>query len=315
MKLKKVAFLLALVVASSCTLSACKKVSKLISSDSGTSSATASNAGSNLMAAKAAQYAEGYNTLIGTSGLKATYAHYLKADIDHATVSKDLSITDGSIEIALNQLTAGRAIASTQAPALDQAADQLIVALGKLNVQLKELEPYYKSKAYKDDNFAKGKAAHAAMIANFDAASSASHQFSKNLDEHENANAKLRLQSLKEKGEMLAYSTALSLSQAKEILSLFEEESSVKNPDILKRADALITQLEANLAEQRKEYAKANTATSGAKPDVDYQLAESHLTSMVGAYRNLKQSGKAKDVNSMVSAYNNAVHNSNSIRD
>jgi hypothetical protein len=120
------------------------------------------------------------------------------------------------------------------------------------------------------------------------------------------------LAKLKEEGNLLGYGTKLALQQGDELLSLFANEADIKNPEKYQQADQLIAQLEKTLAEQREHYAAAKA--KNASPDSWHESAASYLTSMVGSYRDMKQSKRPKDFNEMVSNYNKAVENANRIR-
>lgn len=57
------------------------------------------------------------------------------------------------------------------------------------------------------------------------------------------------------------------------------------------------------------------TAAAGHTPDSGYGSIATYLTSMIGDYRDIKQSPEASDLNSMVKEYNNAVESANRIDD
>lgn len=261
--------------------------------------------------AKLNAYTEGYNKLIGTFGLPETRQKYFAQNISSKSPTDNIFITVGWIHLAMNELKRGRALSSTQLEELDQAADQLISTLDKLTTQLNAIEIYYKSKAYKDDNLAKGKAQDPEIRANFDASVASMEKFNSVLSREQKKRNMQVLAKLKEEGNLLGYGTKLALQQGEELLSLFANEADIKNPEKYQQADQLIVQLEKTLAEQREQYAAAKAKNE--RPDSWHESAASYLTSLVGSYRDMKQSKKTKDFNEMVSNYNKAVENANRI--
>ena len=262
--------------------------------------------------AKLNAYTEGYNKLIGTFGLPETRQKYFAQNIPSKSATDNIFITVGWIHLAMNELKRGRAFSSSQLEELDQSADQLISNLDKLTTQLNAIEIYYKSKAYKEDNLAKGKAQDPEIRANFDASVAAMEKFNSVLSREQKKRNMQVLAKLKEEGNLLGYGTKLALQQGDELLSLFANEADIKNPEKYQQADQLIAQLEKTLAEQREHYAAAKA--KNASPDSWHESAASYLTSMVGSYRDMKQSKRPKDFNEMVSNYNKAVENANRIR-
>ena len=262
--------------------------------------------------AKLNAYTEGYNKLIGTFGLPETRQKYFAQNIPSKSATDNIFITVGWIHLAMNELKRGRAFSSSQLEELDQSADQLISNLDKLTTQLNAIEIYYKSKAYKEDNLAKGKAQDPEIRANFDASVAAMEKFNSVLSREQKKRNMQVLAKLKEEGNLLGYGTKLALQQGDELLSLFANEADIKNPEKYQQADQLIAQLEKTLAEQREHYAAAKA--KNASPDSWHESAASYLTSMVGSYRDMKQSKRPKDFNEMVSNYNKAVESANRIR-
>jgi ATP-dependent exoDNAse (exonuclease V) beta subunit len=261
--------------------------------------------------AKMNGYTQAYNKLIGTFGLTETHQRYLKENIAKKKASDSISITDGWVEIALNQFKKARALPGAAPGELDASADALIAALDKLVIQLKALDVYYESKAYREDNLAKGKAEDATMRASFDASVAATEKFNTVLGREERKANAVILAQLKSSGDMLGYNTKLALQQAQEIVDLFNSEPDIKNPEIYKKADAVVSELEKTLAEQRQQYAAAKT--KNANPDSGHESAASSLTSLIGEYRDMKQSKQAKDYDDVVKYYNRAIESANGI--
>ena len=260
-------------------------------------------------------YTEAYNKLIGTFGLPETYESYLKANIAKQTAKSSISFTDGWIEDALNMFKKARALPSTGPQALEQSADTLIAALDKLLVQLKALDVYYKSKAYKGDNLARGKKEDASLRASFEASTAAMTAFNGVLRQEQKKRGAEALARLKASGDMLGYNSKVALGKGEELINLFQNERDMKNAAKYVEGDALVAELEKTLTEQRALYAAAKDKAKDkeAQPEYGHESMASSLVSLVGAYRGLKQSRQVKDYDEMIKEYNRAVENANDI--
>ncbi len=257
-------------------------------------------------------YTEAYNKLIGTFGLQQTRERYFQQNIARRKPTDSISITEGWLDQALALFKKGRANKAGGLKELDEAADAVITPLGIVTAQLKELEIYYTSKAYKDDALAKGIAADAGLRANFDAAVAAAEKFSAVLGREEKKRNAAQLEELKSRGDLVGYQTKLALMQGQDLLDLFGSPQEINNAEQYKKGDALVVTLEKTLAEQRKVYAAAQ---GDKKPPSSYhESVASYLTSLLGHYRELKQSKKVDEANQMVKDYNSAIENANRVR-
>ena len=260
-------------------------------------------------------YTEAYNKLIGTFGLPETYESYVKNNIPKQTAKSSISITDGWIEDALNLFKQARALPTGGPEALEQSADKLITALDKLVVQLKALTIYYESKAYKDDNLARGKSEDASLRASFEASTAAMTAFNGALGQEQKKRGVETLARLKASGDLLGYNSKVALGRGEELINLFQNERDMKNAAKYVEGDALVAELEKTLVEQRALYAAAKDKAKDkeAQPEYGHESMASSLVSLVGAYRSLKQSRQARDYDEMIKEYNRAVENANDI--
>ena len=264
------------------------------------------------MASKLNAYTDVYNNLIGTFGLSETRESYFDKNIIKRNASDSLSITDGWLEGPLESLKKARALPSGGNDVLEAPADALIAALDKLVTQLKDLKVYYASKAYKNDNLSRGKAEDPVLRANFEATTAALKTFNSALGvEQKKSDAQL-LAKLKASGNLVAYNTKLAIGQGEELVSLFGGTADIKNAAKYVQGDALVAELEKTLAQQREQFAAAKGKET--QPDSGHESTASNLVSLVGAYRDMKQSRKAEDFNGMVKEYNRAVESANRIR-
>lgn len=263
---------------------------------------------------KLSAYTIGYNKLLDTFGLTETAERYFKEDIAHQSPTDSISVTDGWLEQAHTLLVKARAMPGGAAD-VNQAADKLIGSLDAVMKRLAGLKIYYDSKAYKDDGLKRGKSEDAAMIAEFKGAIDAMKQFGGLLDRERKIATVADLARMKAKGDMLSYNTKLALQQTEQLISLFEGEAALRDAAVFAKADAQLAVLEKTLADQRTELASAKAKASATdRVDYNFEQVGDRLTSVVGDYRDMKQSRDVDDYNDMVKHYNDAIGSANDIR-
>lgn len=266
-------------------------------------------------AAKLSAYTEAYNALIETFGLPATVQTYKEARIASRSPDENITISDGWIESAEGKLKAARALPGALGP-LDAAAETLDAALQKVLARLGPLYAYYNTKAYRQDSLKRGKAEDAQMTAEFDAALKAMDDFNAALVKQRRASAEQELASLKQSGDTVGYNNKLAMQQAEDLVGLFNKPEDLKDPAVFAKADAIAGALEKLLADQQKAIADAKAK---AKEPVEtsrlgvQSLVVDMLGSMIGQYRQLKQSHSPNDAQLMVDSYNRAVGLANNI--
>ncbi|WP_158298669.1 DUF3829 domain-containing protein [Sphingomonas psychrotolerans] len=278
-------------------------------SGSGGNGSVEAAANSPATAAKLSAYTEAYNALLETFGLPATAKTYKEARVAGRSPSETITISDGWIENEATKLKAARALPGSLGP-LDAAAETLDTALQKVLARLKPLYAYYNTKAYRADGLKRGKAEDAQMIAEFDAALKAMDDFNAALVKQRRAGADAELATLKQSGDTVGYNTKLAMQQAEDLVGLFDKPEDLRDPAVFAKGDALAASLEKLLAEQQKAIADAKTK---AKEPVETSrlsisgLVADMLGSMIGQYRQVKQSHSANDTEAMVDSYNRAV--------
>lgn len=256
-------------------------------------------------------YTDAYNQLIDTFGLPETRDRYFEEDIPNKSVSNNISITDGWLDTALGKFKKARALPGNDLADLDKAADTLIASLDPLVVQLKALDIYYESKAYTEDGLARGKAEDAAVRSKFDASTAAMQAFSDLLDREQETRDARSLAALKTSGDLLGYNTRMALQEGKQLIDLFDSEGAIGDAAIYTRGDAIVAELEKTLAAQREHYAAAKAKEPA--PDYGHESVASNLVSLIGAYREMKQSRETEDYNDMIEEYNRAIESANGI--
>ena len=109
-------------------------------------------------------------------------------------------------------------------PELEDAADMYIVALKDVITQIRDIYPYYEQEDYKDDAFAKGKAAHAGLLASFKAFKDANTTFAAEVDKLEDDVAEKELARLTDAGKRYEALVVESGMKAKKIKNLLQEK-------------------------------------------------------------------------------------------
>lgn len=190
-------------------------------------------------------------------------------------------------------------------PELDQAGQQLVAAAEALLPTWRELIDYNKAKRFEDDAGAKGKellpkyvdgmdkldAAVAALAGQIDAASKIAHDKS--------------VARFKAEGKLLELHTWEAMGSAEKVLDLFDNAEDLKNPDLIKQADAHIAAMETSLTAMKAEHQKRK-ADKDSLPMIDrYDSIADELTDFAGAYRSARKD--PSEFNDAVEAYNDAV--------
>lgn len=263
--------------------------------------------------AKVNAYTESYNKLIGYFGLLDIAKRYRENRIAGQSPRDTIYVNEGAIEAALTRLKEARAMPGGT-PTLDRAADALIAALDKVMARLGPLKTYYDSRAYRDDALARGKREDPLMLAEFDAAIAEAGRFDSALTATRHARLEGELARLKEAGNTLGYNTKVELKHAEDLLALFPTPAAIRDPANFRRGDALVATLETLLAEQRTAIAAAKAAASASdQPDSGHASVVDGLTSLIGDYRDLRQSKDPSEYESMIRRYNSAIDSANGI--
>jgi hypothetical protein len=277
--------------------------------------AVAAAASSPAAAAKITAYTDAYNALIETYGLPATVETYKEANIARRSPADTITISQGWVQNAQDKLKTARALPGSLG-ALDTAAAKLDDALTKVLARLGPLYGYYNTKGYRQDGLERGKREDPQMIAEFDAAVTAMDDFNTALVQQRRAGVESELAALKQRGDTLGYTNKLAMQQAEDLIGLFRKPADLRDPVVLGKADALAASIEKLLSEQQKSIA---AATAKATEPLEksragmYSIVTDMLGSMVGQYRQLKQSHSPSDMQATVDAYNRAVSTANNI--
>ncbi len=266
--------------------------------------------------AKLNAYTEGFNTVLGTFGLRGEYESYQKAGIGGPHPDPQMAhLIGGWLDQAQIKLKAARAMPGGGLGDVDAAADRFIPALDKVMTHEAALKSYYASKAWRDDGLARGKAEDGPLTAEFRTAISEADRFDAVLTHARDQRDAQELARLKSSGDMLGYDTQIALKHGRALAQLFHSEADLHDPAKTAAAETEARALQAALADQHAEVAKAKPKASG--PDqwrVDsYGRAGDELDSELGAYRDLKGGGGQASYQSMISSFNSAVSGVNAV--
>jgi exonuclease VII small subunit len=149
-------------------------------------------------------YTEGFNKLIDEHwGVPENFDSYQKLDIPNADPTSSISFPENitTLETAIEKLKEGKALAGgNQSRRTDAAVDKLLPQLEALLAQWKTLDPYYESRAYREDGLAKGKAANAALMTAYQGAIAGIGELDAALSEYQRASNAAKIEALTKSG-------------------------------------------------------------------------------------------------------------------
>ena len=252
-------------------------------------------------------YTDAFNAFIDDVpwNLHRTFDDYQKFDLARADVSEDLSYpeTIGLLERGIVQLKAGRAIQAPGAEKADAAADQMIKSGEALLGHWKTLDPYFDSRGYRDDAFAKAKAADPQVRAAFTSTIAGLDALEIALGERQRAVAETRRDQFKKSGNMAGYHAA-------NVMLIADQFSDAALDQNTTAADQLLPQL-STATDALRTAASGLPSTDGNKSELESMASD--LSELIGDYRDYKQSLDASDLESLVDNYNDAVESSNDL--
>ncbi len=254
-------------------------------------------------------YVKGYNTLIGTFGLRQQFAQYAGQRIPEKGLNDPVFVNPGWIGNGLDALRSARAIRPGTPSALDAAADPLIATLATLVDRLDGLAAYYRSRGQLTDHFALGKRQDPLVVAGFRQSLAELAALSDAIDREQDLRDARELASLKASGDRVAYDTTLALQKSKRLLGLFGSAADLRDASKLAAADGLAAEVQAALFDEQ--LARARSPGSGGINDSMDDSAAEALQTLLGHYRDLRHGGTPFNLQLMVYSYNNAVQQHN----
>ncbi len=264
-------------------------------------------AGNEATQEKMSLYIDAFNALIHDHwGVSKKFEEYQKLNIPAASASANLYFPENisHLERAIAKLKEGRALnGGSQGKKADEATDKLIPQLEALLAQWQALDPYFESRAYRDDSLAKAKEAHPALMQAYQGSVAGIEELDVALSEYQRASNAAKLEVMRKGG----HTAEASLLDAMQKADLF---TNAVMEDNKAEADAQLPAMEAAIATLREEQAKLPADNSN--KSYLSSIAD-NLTGMVGAYRDLKQSNSDSYRERVVDRYNSAIGNMNRV--
>lgn len=189
---------------------------------------------------------------------------------------------------------------------LDSAADAVVASGEKLKAVWSTMDPYFRSKGFLEDKWAKAEENDAAMKAGFEGMIASIDKFGTELDRVQDQKRQERLAKYKAEGDMLMFNMLTAMDQAKKLVNGVDQTDNLKNKDEIAKVDATAKQLEATLVDLNKAIADEK-AKSGKDPHYNYKSISDKLSTVIGSWRTLKNNPSQNGYRNMVGYYNDAV--------
>jgi exonuclease VII small subunit len=246
-------------------------------------------------------YTEAFNKLIDEHwGVPENFGKYEKLNLPTANPSSSIYFPENitTLEQAIAKLKEGRALSGGgKSQRADAAVDKLIPQLEALLAQWKTLDPYFESRAYRDDGLAKAKAAHPALMAAYQSSVAGIGELDAALSEYQRARNAAQIAALTKSGHTAEASLVDAMQKADHFTTAVLEDK----PE---EADRLLPGLVEATAKVREAEAKM---AADAENKSEFSSIADRLDSMVGSWRDYKQSKSDYERESIVSDYNSAI--------
>lgn len=253
------------------------------------------------------RYINGYNVFISDGSGLATHAeNYHLLNIPKATPANTLSIGTSipSFESALRSLQEGKAMESTQpTDEIDAAIDRLTPPLEEILAQWRDLEPYYASRAYRQDDLAKGKAADPVLKTAYAESLAALDGLGEALLVVQRQRSEQRVVRLKEAGHVAEASLVETLQKADLLATAVSRNE-------LEEAARVAPEFEAALAAMRE---NADSYAGSESGKILYGVVTDTLTRVLGCWRDFEANQNEVDLRTLIGFYNSALRSASSI--
>lgn len=284
--------------------------------DAGPSASPAAPAAASKPAADASQeqtktrnaYTQAYNSMIDDNrAVAAYYRSYQKQNISNGKGHNNSSFYGGpdDIERKIKPIKDARATGSGDAQ-LDAAADNAVATGEKLIAVWTPLVPYFKSKGFLEDNWAKAKENDPAMTAGFEGMIAAIDKLGTELDRVQDKLQQERLAKYKADGDLLMFNVSTAMSQAKKLVNGVDKTDSLSNKAEIAKVDAIAKELETTLEAFNKVIVDEKAKT-GKDVNSNYQRISDKLSTVIGSWRSLKTNPTQSSYSYFVRQYNDAV--------
>ncbi|HMQ04122.1 MAG TPA: YiiG family protein [Pyrinomonadaceae bacterium] len=223
----------------------CARISEMIKKESGNAPASSPSSPSTDGPGKSTR-GEGENTLVKKTNYYISdcynrysnriveshnrYASWIK-DVEQGPTGKE-RIVYGLYDVTGDGSDCEKALESAKGlepsmPELDAASDAYLVALKQAIAAIRDIYPYYEQEDYKDDGFAKGKAAHSGLMEAFRDFKTANTAFASQVDRLEDEVAEKEFERLTDDGrtsEAVVVETGIKAKKIKNLLQQKEFE-------------------------------------------------------------------------------------------
>ena len=194
---------------------------------------------------------------------------------------------------------------------LDSAADAVVASGEKLIAIWGTMDPYFRSKGYLEDKWAKADANDAAMRGGFEGMIADIDKLGNELDRVQDQKRQERLAKYKAEGDMVMFNVLTAMDQAKKLVNGVEATNNLKNKEAVAKVDDIAKQMEVTLADLNKALADEKAKT-GKDPHYNFKSISDKLTTVIGSWRTLKAIPTPAGYRNLVGYYNDAVGITNS---
>ena len=189
---------------------------------------------------------------------------------------------------------------------LDKAADAVVASGEKLIAVWTPLDPYFRSKGFLEDKWAKAEENNAAFSAAFEGMISDIDKLGVELDRVQDQKRQERLAKYKAEGDMLMFNTLTAMDLAKKLVNGIDKTDNLKNKAEIAKVDDTAKELEAVLVELNKSIADEK-AKAGKDPHYNFKLISDKLSTLIGGWRTLKNMPMQSTYRNVIGYYNDAI--------
>lgn len=254
-------------------------------------------------------YSKAYNGMIDDNrAVAAYYRSYKSLGISNKKHSPN-GFYGGpdDIERMIKPIKEVRGAGSSSGDAqLDSAADGVVTSGEKLIAIWSSMDPYFRSKGFLEDKWAKAEANDAAMRGAFEGMIGDIDKLGNELDRVQDQKRQERLAKYKADGDLVMFNVLTAMDQAKKLVNGVEATNNLKNKEAVAKVDDIAKQLEATLADLNKAMADEKAKT-GKDPHYRLKSLSDKLTTVIGSWRTLKTSPTSGGYRNLVGYYNDAV--------
>ena len=262
-----------------------------------------------------------YNKYVGAHNSVAGMFHGSIQGVDallEAYQAQDLSNGDGKVNknigprLYLNTTMLGNMIRDLQAAqnlpvggdmaALEAAATKLLDSSQALLKQGEDLNAYFESKKFLDDQYAKVKAENEGFVKQWTQFNQDYAAFSTQLDEAERQERLQNIAAFTKEGKLREAASETVFLEAGAVLKLIGQPEDLKNAEKMAKADEHMQKLDAALTQLKTQNDQINDAESSS-----FKTTLGYFNQFSGNWRELKANQDASKFNEMVENYNFAV--------